>query len=119
MKKTYRTNYYLAVHWLHNSFVRANNIGSLDPTIWDNMRFSTYWEDEDGEEHEREIYQYYLTDCSEFDVEFLEEHFGLLFTYSDALDLYVLCVDHWGTGWDYVEWDTDLENAEAALGEKK
>jgi hypothetical protein len=27
---------------------------------------------------------------------------GLLFTYSDLLDCDVLCVDHWGTSWDYV-----------------
>ena len=134
-KKTYRTNYAVAVNWLNNDFILCNNIGEVDPSIYDNMRFSLwYYEDEDGnyydnesdyegdgelEEHENEIYQWYLTSASESDVEYLEEHFGLLFTYSDLLDLYVLCVDHYGTSWDYVGCDTDIKNAERKLGERK
>lgn len=49
-----------------------------------------------------EIFQWRLTDCSESDVEYLERRFGLLFTYSNLLGLYVLCVDHWGTSLDCV-----------------
>lgn len=92
MKKT--TTYLKAVDWCHNHRVLCNNIAEKDPSVYDNARFS--W-DEDTE-----IYQWYLTDCSEWDVEYLEKRFGLLFTYSDLLDVYVLCVDHWGTSWDYV-----------------
>ena len=66
-----------------------------------------------------EIFQWFVTDCSEFDVNYLREHFGLLFTYSNLLECYVLCVDHYGTSWDYVEWTTDNPNAERKLGEKK
>lgn len=47
------------------------------------------------------------------------EHFNLLFVYSPKLDLYVLCVDHYGTSWDYVVCITDLENAKRELGESK
>lgn len=112
------TNYYVATHWLHGSLIMCNNIGEIDPSIWDNLRFNMWEEDEDGNERETEIYQYFLTSFSESEVEWMEQHFGLLFTYSDLLDMYVLCVDHWGTSWDYVMVDTDLENAVAREGDK-
>ena len=98
------TNYKDAVDWLKNDYILCNNITSVDESIWDNMRFSLYEEDEDGEEtgDATEIFQYYLTSASEFDVKYLEDRFGLLFTYSDKLDCYVLCVSHFGTSWDYV-----------------
>ena len=68
---------------------------------------------------DREIFQWFLTDCSQNDVEYLEEHFGLLFTFSDVLDLYVLCVDHFGTSWKYVHCDTDLECAAREEGQDR
>lgn len=66
-----------------------------------------------------EIYQWYITDCSKWDMEYLRDTFGLLFTYSDMLDCYILCVTHFGTGWDYVDWHTTNPNAECKCGEKK
>jgi len=98
----YSTNYSIAVHWLHNNYILCNQIIKVDP----------YFECPD-----EEIFQYFLTDASKEDVEYLERHFGLTFGYSDLLDLYVLCVDHFGTSWDYVYWTTDLKWAEAELGE--
>ena len=109
----YKTNYYVATHWLHNSLVLCNNIAEADSSIWDNCRFNLYDEDDNP----KEIYQYFITSCSEWDVEFLEKHFGLLFTYSELLDCYILCVDHWGPGWDYCYMETDLKNAEAEEGD--
>lgn len=100
-----RTTYYNAVHWLHNEFVMCNNVPSIDPGVWDNMRSSLTWEDNDGCEHETEIYQWFITNASEGDVRFLEKSFGLLFTYSDVLDCFILCVDHWGTDWHGVGCD--------------
>lgn len=112
----YLTNYSVAAHWLNGSLILCNDIANLDPSILENSRFETY--DEETDTH-TEIYQYFLTSYSADDVEFLEQHFDLLFTYSDALDLYVLCVDHYGTAWDYVTAETDLENAARELGEEK
>lgn len=117
MAKTFRTNYATAVDWLNTQLVLCNNIGEVDQSVFDNLRFSIWGEDED--EPETEIFQWFLTDASESDVEWLEEHFGLLFTYSDLLDLYVLCVDHLGTGWDYVMIDTDIPQAARKEGERK
>lgn len=93
------TTYNEAVNWLNNSFIMQNDICEIDNQVYDFMRFNTY--DEEDETY-TEIYQWFLTDCSNEDVLYLERHFGLLFTYSPLLDKYILCVDHWGTSWDYV-----------------
>ena len=85
------TTYRTAVDWLDMNRVLCNNIPEVDPSVFDNMRFDYYDEDED---EYMEIYQWYLTSLSLFDVEFLEKHFGLHFTYSDLLDVFVLCVPH-------------------------
>lgn len=92
------TNYYVAVSNICNKTL-CNNIGEIDPSIWDNIRFCT--EDEEG--NAIDIYQYFITDCCKSDVDFLEKTFGLLFTYSNLLNCYVLCVDNFGTPWTGVE----------------
>lgn len=98
-----RTTYKTAVHWLHNNLILCNDIVEKDPSVVENLA----WIDQDAE-----IYQWYLTDCDDSDVEFLREHFpALIFSYSGLLGLWVLCVDHLGTSWDYVGTDTDLDNA--------
>lgn len=90
-------NYFDAVHYFGNSFVLCNNIMQLDAGTWvDNLWGN--WFDEDSEEMP-EIYQTYITDCSEDDVRYLCDWFGLLFYYSDALDCFILCVPHFGTMW--------------------
>lgn len=109
------TNYYVATHWLHNNLILCNDIEKIDENLWENYRFELT---EENGAIDIEIFQYYLTDCSEDDVEWLEKHFNLKFTYSEKLDLYVLCVTHYGTSWDYVYWETDIENAKAKLGDK-
>lgn len=86
----------------HNNIVLCNNIAKVDYSIFDNI------------DSDLEIYQYYLCYLSESDLQY-NSRFNdcLIFGYSDMLDLYVLCVDHWGTSWDYVmtdiKWSTDLE----------
>ena len=90
-----------AVKWFNNSLVLCNNIAEVDPSIYDNMSFDL--EGEDG--YYREIMQWFITDCNSEDVRCLSDWFGLLFTYSELLDCYILCVDHWGTSWDSVRVD--------------
>lgn len=114
--QTFGTNYKVAVNWLDNSYVLCNNIAEIDSTIIDNARFS--FEDEDTGKL-TEIYQWYLSNCSDDDVEYLENTFGLLFTYSNLLDVYVLCVPHCGTSWDYVYCETTEKNAARELGQDK
>ena len=98
MEKTFTkyTTYKIAVDWLDMNRVLCNNICEIDPTtIYDNMRFE-FDENDD-------IYQWYLTNLTESEVEWLEENFDLKFTYSELLDCFVLCVDHYGTRWSSVE----------------
>lgn len=87
------TTYRIATKWLNNSYILANSIAKIDESIWENCRFNPYDEDD---------YQYYITDASLDDVEYLEMNFGLEFSYSNKLECFILCVDHGGTGWDYV-----------------
>ena len=115
-KKTYGTNYRVATQWCNNSLILCNRITEIDESVIENARFA--WEDEETGEWV-EIFQYYLTDCSDDDVRFLETWFGLLFTYSDLLDCYVLCVDHYGTAWNYVYCETTNEHAARELGQEK
>lgn len=113
--KVFSTNYAVAVNWCNNNYIMQNNICEIDPSVYDNFRFEI--ENEETGEY-TEIYQWFITDANEFDVNYLEETFGLLFTFSDLLEHYILCVPHYGTAWDYVYCDTTNENAAAKLGEK-
>ncbi|WP_407453549.1 hypothetical protein [Methanobrevibacter sp.] len=58
-----------------------------------------------------EVFQYYITDCNDYEVEALRELNNELIVYNDSLDCYILCVTHYGTSWDYVmsnvQWSTD------------
>lgn len=100
MAKAFYTDYKTAVHWCGNSLILCNDIEKIDENLYDEARFN--WYDEETDTY-TEIFQYFLTDCSLSDVEYLEKTFeGILFTYSNLLDLFVLCVDHLGTPWDGV-----------------
>lgn len=114
--KTYGTNYRVATQWMNNSYILCNDIVEKDPSVIDNARFA--WDDEETGEM-TDIYQWFLSDCSDDDVRYLEDTFGLLFSYSDLLGLYILCVDHYGTSWDYVYCETTNEYAARELGESK
>lgn len=92
------TNYAVATKWCNNSFVLCNNIAEIDSSVYDNARFE--WVDKDGKE--TDVSQWYITDCSKWDVDFLSKSFGLLFSYSSMLGCYILCVDHCGTAWSDV-----------------
>ena len=98
------TTYRIATKWLSNNYILANNIAE-EEGFFDECRFDLYDEDNNF----IEIYQYYITDASLDDVEYLEKNFGLKFSYSNKLDCFVLCVDHWGTGWDYVSCEISEE----------
>lgn len=104
------TDYYTAVHWLRSAFILCNNICEVDYTVYENIEYPESWEDEDRERCE--IFQWFLTDMSEEDKDYMQEHFtDLIFSYSDKLDLWILCVNHFGTMWKGVSTETTLENA--------
>lgn len=78
--------------------VLCNNIVNVDYSVFDNMEFST------TDNEELEVYQYFLTNLNRHSVEWFQKHYpnAALFTYSNLLDCYVLCVTHSGTMWDSV-----------------
>lgn len=99
-KFTKYTTYQIATKWMDMNLILCNNIPEIDESIYSNMRFD-YW-DVEGE-YTIDIYQWFLTDLTESQVEWMEKNFDLKFTYSELLDCFVLCVDHCGTSWSGVE----------------
>ena len=93
--RTGKVSYRRIVDAYIKDLVLCNNITEIDNSVWDNMG-----------EFEEEIFQYYLCNLSSYEKEQLQE-FGIILSYSDLLDLDVLCVEHYGTSWDYVM--TDVE----------
>ena len=119
-QELYKTNYAVAIDWCNNNYVLCNNIPNIDNTIWNNMQGVEYWQENKEDEELPDIFQWFISDASQNDVDYLVKTFpGLLFTYSELLDCYILCVTHFGTGWDYVGWITTNKNAEAELGQHK
>ena len=53
-----------------------------------------------------EIFQDYIIDYEGY--KFLEEHTDEIVLYNDRLNLYLWCVTHFGTSWDYVLTDIKI-----------
>nr|DAR60219.1 MAG TPA: hypothetical protein [Caudoviricetes sp.] len=109
------TDYYTAVHWLKSAFILCNEIVENDESVIENIEYPE-WTNGDEEERDRiEIFQWFLTDMDEGDKKWMQENFpDLIFSYSDKLDLRILCVDHFGTMWKGVPTTTNCENAAKA-----
>ena len=75
-----------------DSIVLCNKIIEIDTSVYDNM---VNYEKDD------EIFQWYLCNLNDYEEEWLEEA-GIILSYSDLLECDLLCVDHYGTSWDYV-----------------
>lgn len=88
----------------------------LSNSIIDTTADIGYWEQlsgfpEDDESDMREIFQYYIVD--KLGAIILERAGEILF-YNDVLNMYVWGVTHFGTAWDYVLTDIEVEKEEAA-----
>lgn len=85
--------------------VLCNDIQNIDDySIYDNMEYERKEDDEDDEYPE--IYQWFIVDTYEYWFEQYKENFVM--TYSDKLNVWILCVTHWGTSWDYVATDIKI-----------
>lgn len=92
----YYIDYFSAVHWLNGALVLFNDIHEIDPDFY----FETYNEET---QEENEIFQYFITNYSDNEVKWMRKTFpDLIFEFSNKLGLWILCVDHYGTSWDYV-----------------
>lgn len=86
--------------------VLCNDIQNIDDySIYDNMEYEKNEDDEDDDEYP-EIYQWFIVDTYDYWFEQYKENFVM--TYSDKLNVWILCVTHWGTSWDYVATDVKI-----------
>lgn len=108
MKTT--TTYADAVSSISN-MVLCNEIAKIDDDVFfENVCEATLNEDEGDY---LEVYQYYITDCSDSDVDYLRSRYDLRFAWCEKLSVWVLLVTHFGTSWDYVDWhDNDNDSEE-------
>ena len=81
--------------------ILCNNIVDIDEEL--NMELCAQAYDEEYEEYD-EIYQFYLTNDPD-----LFKKLGYPTALSKILDVYVVGITHWGTSWDYVLTDIDIE----------
>lgn len=58
---------------------------------------------------DHEIYQYYIVDVSEFDIERLKEY-GVTVGYSNKLDLYILPIYDFGTSWEAFSYSKEVDD---------
>lgn len=65
------------------------------------------WEIVNGE-YDKDVYQDYI--ISEEGFEFLQRYTDEIVFYNEKLDVYLWGVTHFGTGWDYVLTDVEIEN---------
>lgn len=72
--------------------------------------------DEEADDY-KEIYQYFIVDFPDFNLDFMKKYCNneIILYYVEKLNLYILGVDHFGTGWDYVltnfEYTTEYKNS--------
>jgi hypothetical protein len=101
-KEHKKASYKTIVDYFIGDIVLCNNIIKIDTSVYDNIELSQMYE-----EDYPEFYQFYLCNISDFDKEKVKVY-GLILSYSDKLDCDVLCVDHYGTSWDYVLTDCPI-----------
>jgi hypothetical protein len=97
-------SYATAAKWLGTNLVLLNNIQEIDKDFdpYVDVEFPDE-EDEDEDFGMPEFFQYYITDLSDDSVDWMRSTFpDLIFSFSELLNSWILCVQHYGTSWDYV-----------------
>lgn len=112
-------SYRTIIEYFAHDIVLCNEIAKKDESVFENMQLddTIKYYNEQGEEitqdeyfddpnayeenDDPEIFQYYICNLSDYNKEQLQKA-GIILSYSNMLDLDVICVDHWGTSWDYV-----------------
>lgn len=94
--------------------------GKLCDYTW-NPDYERHPDDEEEEEYpDYDFFQFFITNLTEEEVEFMCAHFSdFVFAYSPLLDCWVWCATDLGTHRSYVMVNTDLECAERKEGEPK
>lgn len=131
-KRTGKASYRTIIDRFFDNMILCNNILEVDPDLFCNIEVGDICEyrDNNGDYYTREqyendttgeiyneqveIYQCFLTDINYYDIEYLKElaennnDNSIILAYSEKLEMYVLLVTHFGTGWDYVPTNIQL-----------
>lgn len=106
-KKSGCVSYRRIIERYIDNLVLCEKIEEIDELVWEYMQNIDFDSDE-----EINIYQYYLCNLTEYEKEILLDY-GIILSYSNKLELDILCVEHFGTSWDYVltdvKWSTNYE----------
>lgn len=93
------------------SMILCNDIVNIDDySIYDNMKYERDEEEENDDCEYPEIFQWFIVEPNDYWFELYKDNF--IMTYSDKLNVWILCVDHWGTSWDYVATDVKIIDEE-------
>ncbi len=83
-------------------FNECVNLQGTSPVMEEWFENHTCEKENDEDDCNCEIFQWYAIACSDYDMEFLNKTYGLDIFYSEYLQLYILPISHFGTSWDYV-----------------
>lgn len=115
-RRTGKISYARLIERISDNLILCNNIVNVDESLFDNIVLGEIYDEET--EEETEIYQYFIIDIGEYTIKTLQKAKcnDLIIAYSEALENYILMVDHLGTSWDYVmtdiEYTTNYEEAD-------
>lgn len=111
-EETMKVSLQRCVHRFINNLFLFNKAIKYDPYLLNNVVLGNKEIDSD------EVYQYYLTNLNEWDIERFQElekqlkaegkEFPLTIAESEELDNYVLLIDKFGLSWDYISSDIDI-----------
>ena len=113
-KEHKKISYATLCDYLFESMILCNNIEKLEG-FWDGLEIGNIYDEET--DTYVDIYQFFIVDFPNFNYDFMQKYLqnDIILFYNEELDLYILGVDHFGTGWSYVltdiEYTTDYENS--------
>lgn len=115
-KEHKKISYARLIKYLFSDMILCNDFYKADENFEDYIESGSYY-DEETEEY-KDIYQYFIVNLySSCTYDFIKKYCNneIILFYSEKLDLYILGVDHLGTGWDYVltdfEYTTEYEKS--------
>ena len=112
-KENKRISYRTLIKYYNMTPILCNNIINVEECLYDYIEVGSIYNEE--EDSYTEIFQYYIINLSQWELEYIKEKYNdeLIICYSPKLENYILCVEHFGTSWDYVltdiEYTTDYE----------
>ena len=108
-KETGKASYKTLIDTYVNNLILCNNIKDDDTFIFEDLQktICKVFPYNEEEQEDIEIFQYYLTDLDSVSADTLTKA-GELVVYNNSLNLYVLCVTHYGSSWQDIITNIEL-----------